>query len=405
MKILDIAESYLSEKPADHAGIFIHRQSLTLMKCGYDIRVITPQPLLSRNLMSQFYPYHSEKDGIGIFRPRFFYIPRIIRPGKVYDNFYSRAIQKTCKTLFADWVPDLIICDWIIPGGLASYQLSKKMRIPLILRARGGDVRIMSQQVPKLNKYYQTIGDQASFILCNGFGIFEDLSKFGIFDPQKLHVFTNGIDTEVFHPASIAERNSARAMLKIPATAHVWVFIGTWAKHKGSTELAQIVPPLLSQFPDAYFVVAGPIRDQDSKEAILAVKDQARFLGMVSTEQIVKCLHAADLFILPSHMEGLPNSLIEAMSCGVASIASSVGGVPSIIRNNMNGLLIDPKNTMMLEKIILRCLNDTKLTQELGINARRTIFELGLDMKSIASQLDELFQSCVTTKGESKEDS
>lgn len=395
MKVLNIAESYPSDKQADHAGIFIHRQSVALRKLGCDIRVINPQALLTRRILSPYYRFQSELDGIKIFRPRFFYVPQIIKPGKMYDLFYGFSIWRTLRTSFVGCKPDLIVCDWIIPGGRAAAQISKSLDVPLILRARGGDVRIMNKMKAKLLTYYSEIGNQARWIVCNGHGLKNDVLKIGAFDENKLLTMSNGLDTGFFYPGSGEEMCAARASLGIPQDALVCLFVGRWEIQKGIAEIAAVLPKLLEKFPNMFFVAAGPIRDYPCRNKFLSFGSRALFLNMVDSERVRQCLHAADLFLLPSLAEGLPNSLLEAMACGVASIASAVGGIPHLIIDGKNGLLVEPSNVYSLEASIMRCASDPNYRKNLGREAQQTIREQGFDMESVVRQVYRLFQSCI----------
>jgi len=400
MKILNITDSYLSDKPADLAGIFIHRQSLRLSRLGYDLRVINPQPLICKKTFSRYYSFYSEKEGIRIFRPKFFYIPILITWGKIYDWFYSRAVWRAFNQFEANWKPDLILCDWLVPGGAVSVKISNKLEIPLIMRARGYDVRWIKQNINKMGDYHKQIGSQVNWIICNGYGLYEDLKKLDIYDVEKLRVLTNGIDTRFFHPATQHEFNFSREKLRIPNDARVIVFIGSWIPRKGTNEIAEVLPKILENNPNVYFLVCGPVIDKVSQEKFQAVMNQAFFLGMVSQDTIVQCLHAADFFILPSRAEGLPNAMLEAMASGLASIVTEVGGNSHVIRHEINGLLIEPENKKMLESAILRCLSDSDFCSTLGINARQTITDQQLDMDSVIQRLDDIFRS--TTKNYQK---
>ena len=391
MNVLIIAESYLSDNPEDYAGVFIHRQSLALSKLGYDFRVINPQPLFSKRIFSKYYPYESKRDSIVIYRPRFVYFPKIIKLGKTYDFFYSKAVNAVFKSIISSWKPDVVICDWIIPGGYAAYVISTRMNLPLIIRARGSDVRFLVKQSSKLKDYYRQIGDQAKLVICNGLGLKKDLLNSGIFDQNKIMVIPNGLDTDYFRPPLENERHSSRSQLGIPIEAQVWLFVGTWAEHKGTKEISFVIPELMEKFPDVYFLVAGKIIDQNSYNKFQNVQGRTKFLGTLSTEQIIKCYHASDLYVLPSHMEGLPNTLLEAMSCAIASIASSVGGIPSLIEDGVNGLLINKQSKDMLKKSLSLCYENKKLRIKLGKEARETIINNGYGMNNVISELNNLF--------------
>jgi len=395
MRILNITSNYLSENPQDLAGVFLHRQFLALKRLGCKIRVVNPQPMISCRMFSPYYPTKSLIDDINIYRPRFFYIPNIVKPGIKYDLFFSQAVLRALRKVSHNWKPDIIICDWIIPCGYAGVKTSELFGIPLILRARGGDVRFIVNNIPRLSNYYRSIFDQADLIITNGQGLLDDLKATGIIDHGKLQNLSNGIDVSIFHPPSGKERAEARSYFNIPDEALVWVFVGTWDIHKGTRELAQTLPGVMKLISNSFFLAAGPIRDKESFREIRSECNQTHFLGMVDSQTIVQCLHAADIFILPSYAEGLPNSLLEAMACGLPSIVTKVGGIPDIIENDVNGILIEPKNTGNLEDQILRCAVDEEFRKKIGENAYHAIFEKNLDLGSVARYTNELFRSLV----------
>jgi len=387
LKILDITDNYPGEKHADLAGIFIHRQFIALSHLGCDIRVVNPQPLISRQFFSPHYPYRSIKNKISVYRPKFIYFPKLLQPGRLYEYFYSLAVQSTIKRNFINWIPDIIICDWITPCGYAGVRSSIALKVPLILRARGGDVRFIKKSLPKSSNYYQKIGSYSKLIIANGYGLQEDLISTNIFYEEHIRVISNGIDTNLFNLPSQNERIDARVELNIPLHAQVWLFVGTWDIHKGTKEIAKVIPKLMNNLSNVYFLVAGPIRDKESYVLMKNYGERVQFLGMVDSEKIKKCLHSADIFILPSHAEGLPNSLMEAMSCGVAPVVSNVGGVPGIIKNEVNGLLFNPGDEKMLEKQLTLCSMNEELRKKISKNAHQTIHDLELDMDSVVYKL------------------
>ena len=84
-------------------------------------------------------------------------------------------------------------------------------------------------------------------------------------------------------------------------------------------------------------------------------------------------MREADIFVLPSYREGLPNALLEAMASGCAVVASSVGAIPDIIEDGKNGALITQGDNMQLASSIIKLGSSKKLREDFGIHARKTI--------------------------------
>lgn len=155
------------------------------------------------------------------------------------------------------------------------------------------------------------------------------------------------------------------------------LFLNRIEKAKGVMELIESAKTLCPEFPMLRFRIVG--NESGDREEILKVisesglNDRIEFVGRVSEEGKKKAFLNADIYVLPSHIEDLPYGLLEAMSYGLPCFASAVGGIPSLVEHQVNGLLGDPKD---VEAIIssLRCLiSDKKLRQEFGTKARQTV--------------------------------
>ena len=113
----------------------------------------------------------------------------------------------------------------------------------------------------------------------------------------------------------------------------------------------------------------------------------------MSDKEIISHLKSSDVFVLPSWYEGMPNSLIEALASGLPSICSSVGIIPDYIINNVNGLLVQPKNKLNLEKTIEKTINDINLRKKLsknGVNLAESFFSEDISLKKLSDIIKQL---------------
>ena len=108
-----------------------------------------------------------------------------------------------------------------------------------------------------------------------------------------------------------------------------------------------------------------------------------KLLGKFDHEEMPNIYNLADIFILPSYTEGSPAALLEAMSCGLACIATEVGECKKIIVNNQNGILIPPADPNLLSKAIKSLINDKELLKKLSKNGRIFVLEYIKNYKKI----------------------
>jgi glycosyltransferase involved in cell wall biosynthesis len=195
-------------------------------------------------------------------------------------------------------------------------------------------------------------------------------------DKTKTSVIYNGVDVDTFQPANKTKNRQTLGLLqkrKIVFSVRRLVY------KNGLDTLMQSVPLVAQQHPDVLFIVAGkgPSRKLiENRIKELKIENNIQLAGFVPDELLPTYYGAADTFVLPSASgEGLPLVLLEAMSCGLPVIATTVGGTPEIVAHNKNGVLIPPKNPQAMAKAITELLSNPNLEQKLGKQARHNVEE------------------------------
>lgn len=137
--------------------------------------------------------------------------------------------------------------------------------------------------------------------------------------------------------------------------------------------LSKIKSELSAQIDIIYLIVGDGALRNDLTEKIhkLGLAEQVSLLGMV--ENVDEVLSKLDLFVLPSYSEGLPNALLEAMMAGRCVIATKVGGVPEIIEDGYNGLLVEPGNPEELSQAIKKVILDPQLQKSMALRGRELV--------------------------------
>jgi glycosyltransferase involved in cell wall biosynthesis len=180
------------------------------------------------------------------------------------------------------------------------------------------------------------------------------------FSPQQIIHIPNGVDLSVFVPAA-----------RPPETPKKILFVGRLDKMKGVDILLEAIAELGKRGYRPSCTIAGDGPDKADLIHLsrkLHIEHQVVFAGTCSN--IVRHLHTAAVFVLPSRSEGMPNAVLEAMACGVPIIATSVGGIPDIIQNGRNGLLIAPDDIQALSSALASLFTDAALAARIGNRAR-----------------------------------
>lgn len=188
----------------------------------------------------------------------------------------------------------------------------------------------------------------------------------------KAVVINNGIDQQKFSPSRTL--SDVRRELNIPADAVLVLFIARFTAHKQPLTLIRAFRKALASLPRMHLLMVG---DGDQKEEGLQLVKE---LGMVESvhfqafrQDVPDVLAAADIFVLPSLWEGLPIGLLEAMAMGKAVIATSVDGTREVVKDEENGLLVEPGDVPALAAALVRLGENPGLRNALKQKALDTI--------------------------------
>jgi glycosyltransferase involved in cell wall biosynthesis len=192
---------------------------------------------------------------------------------------------------------------------------------------------------------------------------------------ERIVRLPNFVDTSRFHPARAPERDALRAELEWEGRA-VALCAGRLSARKNVDLLlrayAQILPQLASSRPLLAIAGDGPERQRlDALARELDLGDAVRFLGF--EERIERLYRGADLLVIASRVEGLPNALLEGMACGLGVVATALGGARDVLSHDESGLLIPPDELEPLAAALQQALSDPSLRERLGAAAAERI--------------------------------
>lgn len=200
---------------------------------------------------------------------------------------------------------------------------------------------------------------------------------------ERIVSVPNGIDTLHFNRAVGNKRIALREALALPTDQSIVIFTGRLHPVKRLDVLLHA----WSGVEGARLVILGDGTERESLMALvrnLNLDGHVEFRGMVS--DVVDYLRAADVFVLPSASEGLSVALLEAMAAGLVPVSTAVGGAVDIIRNEENGLLVQPGDVVGLQAALSRALSTDGWRSGAALKARETVVA-GFDLRSVAAQL------------------
>ena len=193
--------------------------------------------------------------------------------------------------------------------------------------------------------------------------------NYGIKDVNMIH---NGIDPIQFYPGK------KDALERLETDKPVVLFSGRFIALKGINILVKAIRKVICETKDVHFAFAGP---EANEKWVRMFKNEGisehcySFLGYIPHAQMPEIYSRSMIFVLPSLIESFPFCILEAMSSGVAVIASNVGGIPEIIEDGVDGLLVPPGNPEILAKKLLFLLNNENERKKISKNAREKILE------------------------------
>jgi len=218
-------------------------------------------------------------------------------------------------------------------------------------------------------------------VICVSKSVRESAIASGLTSPERAVVFgsgsSNGVDASRFAPTPKVMKRAAMLRSKfgiLPRTPVVG-FVGRLTRDKGIPELTEAFLRLGSQFPGLRLLLLGPFEDEDPLPAktrrCLETHGNVILAGLV--EDTAACYALMDVFVLPSHREGLPNAVLEAQAAGIPVVAARATGVVDAVVDGETGLLFPVGDAMALADAVARLLGDKALASKLGHAAKERI--------------------------------
>ena len=236
---------------------------------------------------------------------------------------------------------------------------------PLIITNHG----LISASAPAwLNTLYKHTFSRATFHIADHIICYTDIEKKNIeklgIDPKKISVIHNGVDTSLFTPGA-SEKTTCRKQI-------LWV--GRYVPGKGVGYLIEAFSRVREKIPGAHLVLVGEGPEKSAIEDMiknLYLQSSVTLIDYLDNAELPGIYKNSDLFVLPSLMEGVPRTILEAMACGVPVVTTDLPHLVNIIDGA--GLVVPPKDPALLSDAILTILEDVPLAETMSQRGRNKI--------------------------------
>jgi len=284
------------------------------------------------------------------------------------------------KNLLFSFFLNIFICGIIkkynldivhIHGGAGGILLFRRIPLPVIITAHTNNYLFQYRHLKILSKKLLYRFEKRSFDLADSITVVSSyirsnlIRDYGVSD-AKIHVISNGVAHEVFHPIRVES----------PLPSHIILYAGRIDKRKGIVFLIEAMAEVFQQRPDVCLWIAGSGgRYMHKVETLIRQKSMnkyIRFLGFQNSQQLNKLYNMASVCVLPSVIEGFGLTILEAMACGCPVIASDSGGAIDIIRHGENGYLVTYGDTSQLAALILQLIEDETLRSRFETQGKTT---------------------------------
>lgn len=340
-----------------YGGIFVLRQAQALQRAGDEVLVarIVPRapPFGARWRRYRGIPARYDYDGVHVIALRAFMPPRMLA------TWFVRAqIAPRLRRLIAAQHIDVVHAHALVAiGGIAV-----RAPVPVVVTAHGSDAYRYPWRRRDLLRLARAAAADANALVATSDFVRRSVQRL---QRREIDVVPNGADERTFAPC---DRAAARERLGIAAGRPTIAFAGNLLRGKGLIDLAQACAMMRDLAPLVILAGAGPDRDAIAA-AFTAANVEARFLGALRQDELAQVFAAADLVTLPSHGEGLPTVLCEAMLCARAIVATRVGGIPEIVTDRICGRLVPPGDPVALRGALHEVLADAELRDRYGAAA------------------------------------
>ena len=299
----------------------------------HDVRVVAPRSFLevwrTRRENRAADRWVTQTTGIDVTYPSYFYTPGFAR--SLYGDSMWLSVRRHLRQAIEEFRPEAVVSYWAHPDGEVALRAAQPLGIPSVVIIGGSDVLLLPNDRRRRPKI-QRVLRESSGVMTVSEGLRRAVIDLGT-EPSRVHTIYHGIDDDLFFPG---DATVARQRLSLPTDRRMLLWVGRMVDVKGLDTLISAFDLARQQHSDLHLLLVGdgPLRPSVQADVQRrGLTGHVTFAGAQPHAQLPDWYRAADLFVLSSWSEGLPNVLREAVSCGRPFVSTDVGSVREITQS------------------------------------------------------------------------
>lgn len=285
-------------------------------------------------------PAHEQRYGVEVLHSRYPVIPKIGM--SVAPHLMAGVMTPVVRRLLAESDFDLIDAHYLYPDGVAAATVGARIGKPVVMTARGSDVNLIADYREPRRLILRAARDARALVTVSR-ALKDRLVAIGVPD-ERITVLRNGVDLSLFRPLDDRRSLVADNQLSLLSIGHL---IEGKGHHYAIAALALLKNAHLT------IVGAGPWRERLKRLAAESgVAQRVVFAGRVPYEELPRLYNAADILVLATRSEGMPNVVLEALACGTPVVVTPVGGAPELVAGMPAGRLMTERSAGALAQAV-----------------------------------------------------
>jgi glycosyltransferase involved in cell wall biosynthesis len=386
--------------PGDSVGTFMEPIAKHVAAIGHEVHVVAPwHPLVRRG---------REEDGVFFHFFRYAPVPALNVFGYAASlradvTVRGAAWAATPLALAAGWFKAMRVAQkrgatvmhghWVVPGGAIAAHA--KPSLPLVVSLHGSDV-FVAERNAIVGRIARQVFHRAGYVTACSQDLAQRGERLGA-SADRLEVVPYGVDVTRFRPTA-ARREALRAGVNALPGQPLIVAAGRLVKKKGFEYLIDALPVMTSETRPLLVIAGAGDLEQElrGRAARSGAGDRVIFAGNLTHDEVSDWFAAADVVVAPSirddsgNVDGLPNTVLEALASAAPLVATSAGGIASVVENERTGLIVPERDARAIAAAIERLLADPEKARELGA-AGRALVESRFGWGRVAERLSAAY--------------